>query len=194
MLQCVAVCCCVLQYVVVSRTCYTLTVLQCVARVVVCCSVLQCVAVFRTSCTLIMLQCVAECCSVLQYVAVCCSVLHCVAACCSVSYIPHTLRVLQCGAVCCSVLQCVVVCCTVDMGWLRWVGSLKLIVLFCRIYSLLYGSFAEETCNFKEPTNRSHPVVYYPKPKHSTTHSITLAHTATHSITLHHTLRHSTTL
>jgi len=30
--------------------------------------------------------------------------------------------------------------------------------LFCRISSLLQGSFAKETYNFKEPTNRSHPI------------------------------------
>jgi len=28
----------------------------------------------------------------------------------------------------------------------------------CRMTSLLQGSFAKETCNFKEPTNRSHPI------------------------------------
>ena len=56
MLQCVAVCCSVLQ------------------RVAVCCSVLQCVAVCCS-----MLQCVAARCSVLQCVAVCRSVLQCVA-------------------------------------------------------------------------------------------------------------------
>jgi len=33
---------------------------------------------------------------------------------------------------------------------------LKVIGLFCRISSLLYVSFAKETYNFKEPTNRSH--------------------------------------
>ena len=36
---------------------------------------------------------------------------------------------------------------------------LQMIGLFCRISSLLQGSFAEETYNFKEPTNRSHPRV-----------------------------------
>ena len=58
-MQCVAVCCSVLQ------------------RVAVCCRVLQCVAVWLKVC--------AEevCCSMLQCVAVCCSVLHCVAVCCS---------------------------------------------------------------------------------------------------------------
>jgi len=34
---------------------------------------------------------------------------------------------------------------------------LKITGLFCRISPLLQGSFAEETYNFKEPTNRSHP-------------------------------------
>jgi len=35
---------------------------------------------------------------------------------------------------------------------------LKIIGLFCRISSVLYGSFAKETYDFKEPTNRSHPI------------------------------------
>ena len=35
---------------------------------------------------------------------------------------------------------------------------LKIIGLFCRTLSLLWGSFAKETYNFKEPTNRSHPI------------------------------------
>ena len=35
---------------------------------------------------------------------------------------------------------------------------LKNIGLFCRISSLLWGSFAKETYHFKEPTNRSHPI------------------------------------
>jgi len=33
-----------------------------------------------------------------------------------------------------------------------------IISLFCRILSLLLGSFAKETYDFKEPTNRSHPI------------------------------------
>jgi len=54
-------------------------VLQCVA---VCCSVLQCVvATFHGKETN---ESVAVCCSVLQCVAVCCSVLQCVAVCCRV--------------------------------------------------------------------------------------------------------------
>jgi len=74
-LQCVAVCCSVLQ-----------CVLQCVAVcAAVCCSVLRRVAVCRghitegschSPCILVLqyvLQCVAMCCSVLQCVAVCCS-------------------------------------------------------------------------------------------------------------------------
>jgi len=35
---------------------------------------------------------------------------------------------------------------------------LKVPGLFCRIQSLLQGSFAKETYNFKEPTNRSHQI------------------------------------
>ena len=35
---------------------------------------------------------------------------------------------------------------------------LKIIGLLCRISSLLQGSFAKETYNFKEPTNRSPPI------------------------------------
>jgi len=38
---------------------------------------------------------------------------------------------------------------------------LKITGLFCRIWSLLQGSFAKETYYFKEPTNRSHPTVIY---------------------------------
>jgi len=53
------------------------------------------------------------------------------------------------------------------MGWLWVVDTygvamssrlLKIISLFCRISSLLYGPFAKEPYNFKEPTNRSHPI------------------------------------
>jgi len=35
---------------------------------------------------------------------------------------------------------------------------LQMIGLFCRISSLLEGSFAKETYNFKEPTTCSHPI------------------------------------
>ena len=44
-------------------------------------------------------------------------------------------------------------------GWLRLVGSLKLQVSFAE-YHIFYRAFAKETCNFKEPTNRSHQVSY----------------------------------
>ena len=36
---------------------------------------------------------------------------------------------------------------------------LKMIGLFCRIQSLLQGSFVKQTYHFKEPTNRSHLIV-----------------------------------
>ena len=35
---------------------------------------------------------------------------------------------------------------------------LKITGLFCRKSSLLQGSFAKETCDFKEPTSHSHPI------------------------------------
>ena len=73
MLQCVAVCCIVLQ-----RVAACCRVLQCIA---VCCSVLQCIAVCCS-----VLQCVVVCCSVLQCVAACCSVLQCAVVHCSVLY------------------------------------------------------------------------------------------------------------
>jgi len=74
-LQCVELCCSVLQYAAVyfplgpMRELQHVSVLQCVA---VCCSVLQCVS--------ILLRCVALCCRVLRCVAVRSSVLQCVAA------------------------------------------------------------------------------------------------------------------
>ena len=117
MLQCVAVCCSMVQ-----RAAVCCSVLQCVAVfcsvlqcVAVCCNVLQCVAVLQLTCVracvsctgIHVLQCVAQCvavwCSVLQCAAVCCSVLQRAVAFCSV---------LKCVAVCCSVLQYVVVCCS----------------------------------------------------------------------------------
>jgi len=93
-------------------------VLQCVA---VCCSVLQCVLITRWSLahTSLGSWLKAVCCSVLQCVAVCCSVLQCVAVCAdhemkSRAYVIRIVtrsRVLQC--VCWSVLKCVAVCCSV---------------------------------------------------------------------------------
>jgi len=95
------------------RGAYTVcNVLQCVA---VCCSVLQwhTCPFARTPCCAEPAQCVV-CCGVLQCVAVCCSVLQCVAV-THMSACPHAVlrractvcNVLRCVAVCCSVLQCV---------------------------------------------------------------------------------------
>jgi len=105
------------QIAALSSACHG-QVLQCVA---VCCSVLQCVAALWAAGVLwhdpaccSVLQRVAVCCSVWQRIAVCCkvftslcsawavsqsSVLQCVAVRRSV------LQMLQCVAVCCSVLQ-----------------------------------------------------------------------------------------
>jgi len=43
-------------------------------------------------------------------------------------------------------------------GVATMIELLKIIGLFCRIPSLLYGPCAKETYNLKEPTNRSHPI------------------------------------
>ena len=55
---------------------------------------------------------------------------------------------------------------------------------FCRISSLLQGSFAKETYHFKEPTNRSHPISIFDAPlkiqMHAQTHTHTNKHTHTH--------------
>jgi len=72
--------------------------------------------------------------------------------------------VLQCVAVCCSVLQCVAVCCRDrEYKFTYYVVAtisrlLKTIGLFWKraLQKRLYS--AKETCNFKEPTNRSHPI------------------------------------
>jgi len=78
-LQCVAVCCSVLQRV--ERVLHSLILWMCIDLYAVCCSVLQCVAV---------------CCSVLQCVAACCKVLS---VCCILSYYGCVLICMQCVAV-----------------------------------------------------------------------------------------------
>ena len=107
MLQCVAVCCNVLQ---LCHICDAAAVyeLLCIA---VCCSVLRCVAV---------------CCRMLQFCHMCDAEvvyeLLCIAVCCVV---------LQCVALCCSVLTCVaewfVVCVphVDDVLWLACVGGVR---------------------------------------------------------------------
>ena len=123
MLQCVAVCCSVLQRVAlnilstitgahaVENACIVCcSVLQCVA---VCCSVLQCVAVCCSACTITGAHTIENaymmCCSVMQCVAVCCSVLQCVAVCCSTYTITWARTVENVWIVCCSALQRVAV-------------------------------------------------------------------------------------
>jgi len=46
----------------------------------------------------------------------------------------------------------------IRMGWLRLVGSLKNIDLFCQTALLNRLYSAKETSNLKEYTNRSHPM------------------------------------
>jgi len=128
MLQCVAVCCSVLQSVEVCRV--PCNVPQYVAGILVSRRMLQCVAV-RYSAQYLrdtykfdgsVLQCVAVCCSVLQSVATCysalqravaCRVLQCsVVRCFVLQYVAVRCRMLQCAVLFCSVLHCVAVCCS----------------------------------------------------------------------------------
>jgi len=55
---------------------------------------------------------------------------------------------------------------------------LTIIGLFCRMWSLLQGSFAKETYNLKEPTNHSHPIPAQSTPFSNTNQrTCTLSHT-----------------
>ena len=126
MLQCVAVCCSILQCVPFGRL-HTFGRLHIKKRLCILAPCTQTAASlfsdflhthrgisanFGASARPINHMAVLVCCSVLQCVAVCCSVLQCVAV--STAYKPHgCLGMLQCVAVCCSVLQCVAVCCSV---------------------------------------------------------------------------------
>ena len=155
LLQCVAVCCIVLQYVAgVFQVCCSVTYQS--ASVLgskmshyntlqthlqrTCntpsthCNILQSVLGFSAGgvdvcCNV--LQCVVICCSVLQCVAVWCRVVQCVAVCCSM---------LQCVSVYCSVLQCVVVCCSelqVCCSVLQCVaGVLQYVAVCCRCFAV----------------------------------------------------------
>ena len=68
---------------------------------------------------------------------------------------------------------------------------LKITGLFCRISSVLQGSYAKETYNLKEPTNRSQPIFAgLPDRRQPHSHCSRQQHTAptaTHRNTLHHT-------
>jgi len=86
-LQCVAVCCIVLQNIAVCCS-----VLQCVA---VCCSVLQWVAVCCRVLQSVVLRWVAVRCSMSQRIAVCCSVFQRVAVCCSVLQCVSVTKISQ---------------------------------------------------------------------------------------------------
>jgi len=55
---------------------------------------------------------------------------------------------------------------------------LKIISLFCRIQSLLQGSFPVETYNFTEPTNRSHPITLFASHEHTKTYTRIIGNTS----------------
>jgi len=77
-------------------------------------------------------------------------------------YICVSVYVLQCVAVCVSVLQCRLVCNVVYLCYEVASTSrlLTIIGLFCKRAQLKRRYSAKETYDFKEPTNRSHPIVY----------------------------------
>ena len=80
--------------------------------------------------------------------------------CVRVSYM--NMYVCACGPTFSSNKACAIACAPCyRYGVATMSRPLKIICLFCRISSLLYASFAKETCIFKEPTNRSHPIYMY---------------------------------
>ena len=116
MLQCVAVCCSVLQCVAecFAVCCSTKSpalihvferniqedIVEIVKSQGIARSLLE-VAVWCVCCSV--LQRVAACCSVLQCFIACCSAFWCVAVCCSaLKYNKECCCVLQCGSECCS--------------------------------------------------------------------------------------------
>ena len=178
-LQCVAVCCSVLQCVAVCGSVSPLHTKHAAIHTIsaVCCSVLQCVAAC-CRCTL-NLQIFIQ---FLQCVAVCCSVLQCVAAC--------RRRTLN--------LQIFVQFPWVNRGmfisnmnWLEYQSQrhrsynyygvatisnmLKNIGLFCKRALQKRPVFCKETCIFKHPTHRSHPI----------THTWTYKYWLTHELVTH---------
>jgi len=76
------------------------------------------------------------------------------------------VRACACVCVCVHAYACacvyiyvfVCVCVYIRCGVATISRLLKIIGLFCRISSVLLGSFAKETYYFKMPTNRSHPI------------------------------------
>ena len=101
MLQCVAMCCSVLQCRV-GR----FGMLQYVAVCTMCCSVLNLGVEVKYRVCVAVLQCVAVCCSVLQTIAACYCVVLCGAMWCSVLCLGVGVEVCECVAV----LQCIIFC------------------------------------------------------------------------------------
>jgi len=105
-------------------------------------------------------------CSALQYTAAHCETLrHTATHCDTLRHTAIHCDTLQRTATHCNALQHTATHCnTLLLRWV-WVATisrlLKILGLFCRIESLLLGSFAKKTYNFKEPTNRSHPIMYH---------------------------------
>ena len=189
LLQCVAVCCSVLQCVAL--------LLQYVA---VRCSALQCVAICCThqdfSCPSgttsvkapsVLLQCVAACCSVLQGVVICCSVLHKPRF--SLDWVQRRQSRLHHNAPHCNKLQ-------QQPTAARGNCILKLQVSFAE-YSLFYRALLQKRPRIAKRCSilplrhiSTHCTIcqhaHLSTPHSTATHYNTLQHTATHCNTLHH--------
>jgi len=70
---------------------------------------------------------------------------------CRALLIEYRARLTECRAL----VVCVTIC---RYGVATISRLLKVTGLFCRMLSLLQGSFAKETYNFKKPTRRSQPI------------------------------------
>ena len=109
-----------------------------------------------------------SCCMQCMHYTLHCSALHTTAANISRVYYTGNICVCEQTVVCnvCNTLLTHVVCNTlrnllaavVCYGVATITRLLKIIGLFCRISSLLLGSFSKKNYHFKEPTNRSHPI------------------------------------
>jgi len=146
--------------------------LQCVA---VCCSAPQCVA------------CRSRDCTTLQHTATQCNTLQ--------RTVPRCHTLLH-TATRCNTLQHTATHCNTLLNAANtepWIlhyevatisRMLKNIGLFCKRALQKRPVFCKETCIFKHPTHRSHPIATPSRLNHAATHCNTLQHTATHSSTL----------
>jgi len=218
-LQCVAMCCSVLQCVASADLHYAPLLGTCAYTFTCICNTLQhhCNA-FVVHCSgdylpFLSTQCFAVFCSVLKCVLVCCSMFQFVAVVINVTYPPSVRIVLQCVAVCCSVVQCVAVCCSVLQcvavccSVLQCVAAvmsvtcpslvrsvLQCVAGCCSVLQCVAGCCRVLCCN-RDQRYLSLLSTYmyahiYIYMQHTATHCNTLHYTATHSKTAIHLYLH----